>query len=398
MAWLIVHETGMLEDRFGPEVSPGQRILAQELPAASTVSWSSVDELELPQVTWATGALTASHVLGIAPEVSGRIVSLDLEVGQAVKVGEVLFRMDARSYQTAVNQASANLSVLTANVNAAEAGVDVAKSGVKAAEVALEFAQVEADRQAELFAKKATTDQALTAAKSTLAGAKANLSQVRAHVLVAQAEVAAARSQLAPAEQQLGLQQLALERTEVLSPIAGVVTARSQVQGSLGVPGQIVVTLRAPGDLRVSAHFDEGQALELGDELFWELPGVGLSGLGQVIELASSVDSRTRTREVHVLLKAADAANLKPGQFARLGLVVDSTPSLVIPASAVHRRGQVQSVSIRRGDKIVKQHVRTVPLSPGELTGSGTEVDLVRVLSGLTAADEVRVPEDGGPR
>ena len=315
--------------------------------------------------------------------------------------GELLFTVDASSFQTAVNQATADLAVVQAKVKAGEAGVEVAKASVKGAEVALEFAQTEADRQEQLFAKKATTDQALTAAKATLAGAKAGLTQARAHVLVAQAEVAAASSHLAPAKEQVALQQLALDRTAVRSPIAGLVSARMQEQGSLVGPGQAVVTLRAPGDLRVSADFAEGLAMELGDELLWELPGAGLSGRGPVVELASAVDSRTRTRAVHVALEGADVPNLKPGQFARLGLATGSAKALAIPSSAVHRRGQVQSVYLRRGERIVKQHVRTVAFGAGEgaaLPGDSGEQDVVRVLSGLSVGDEVQIPEGGGPR
>ena len=63
MVLLVVHETGMLEERFGPGAPPGARLLAAE-PAAD-VELVDLREVSMPRVTWAIGrveaAKTASH-------------------------------------------------------------------------------------------------------------------------------------------------------------------------------------------------------------------------------------------------------------------------------------------------------------------------------------------------
>ncbi len=399
MVWLVIHETGMLEDRYGPEKSPGSRVLAAELAAGPAGELLTLQLVDLPKLTWASGRLTANHEVEVAPEVSGRIVKLNLEVGQEVAQGEVLAELDSASSRVAIAQAEAAIEVVHLQVRNAQATTALANSGVAAAQVELKFAGIEADRQDELFAKKATTDLERTGAKARLAAAETSLTVARTNVVLAETLEKAVEGTLEPALQVLAHAQLAFDRTKIYAPMDGVVTARLQEQGGYGTPGSPLVVLRAPGDLRLTAWFSAAHALAVGDEILWRLPSRDVSGKGRIVELGAKVDPLTRTRAVHVSLGGDEEklVELAPGLFAEAWLESGSEAVLLVPRSAVARRGQVMSVRLQRGDRLVTQHVRTVEIDH-EIRDGGTAevernlVDWLIVLSGLRVGDVVEVP------
>jgi HlyD family secretion protein len=102
-----------------------------------------------------SGTVEAEQV-SLAAELSGRVVEILAEEGQAVKVGEVLFRLDDRLLQVQRQRALAALQTAQANVLVAETGLAKAEAGVKTAQSAYEAAQAAA--QAERLPVQKTLD------------------------------------------------------------------------------------------------------------------------------------------------------------------------------------------------------------------------------------------------
>ena len=236
------------------------------LAAVSAVAWKYHDYLVNP---WTRNGQISADVLQVAPRVSGPIVELPIVDNQAVKQGDLLFRIDPRTYQVAVDQAAARLDAtrdqlknLAEQVKAAQAALEQSESGIKQAESAVVSAQAnldkakkDFDRANNLVAKgdvsKRTFDQATAAfdiAQADLAKAEAQATQATAARLQAQAELARTQAQLgAPGEDNAQLREakaaletarLNLEFTEVRASVDGYVTNVTLRLGSQAVANQ----------------------------------------------------------------------------------------------------------------------------------------------------------------
>ena len=125
------------------------------------------------------------HITPIASKIYGKVANVLVDDNQAVKAGQLLVKIDARDYQSAVDQAKAAVDL--AESEARSAGVDVPRtaenvaSGTSSADAQLLGAQ------ADVAKAQATYDQALTA---DLSFAQANVEKSKANAALAQADLA----------------------------------------------------------------------------------------------------------------------------------------------------------------------------------------------------------------
>ena len=127
----------------------------------------------------------------MAPEVSGRIVELNVLDNQKVKKGQVLFRIDPKPYQLSVDQAraavqglEATLAVTDEQVASQTSGAEAAASGINTAEAQLALATSTLDRLQPLLKRGFVTaeqvDQARTAKETAQSCARAGAAAGRA--------------------------------------------------------------------------------------------------------------------------------------------------------------------------------------------------------------------------
>jgi RND family efflux transporter MFP subunit len=168
---------------------------------------------------WTRDGQVRAQVIKITPRVSGPIVELPIHDNQAVRKGELLFRIDPRTYELAVEQARAKLQQAKAS-----------------AVVALD--QAERGRELHRRDKGAISEQALIRKENKL--------------LVADADVEVAEASLHAAI-------LDLEFTEVRAPVDGYVTHLKLRQGTQTVANQPAVALVDAGSFWVHGFFKETQ-------------------------------------------------------------------------------------------------------------------------------------------
>jgi multidrug resistance efflux pump len=255
------------------------------LAAIAAVAWKYYDYLVNP---WTRNGQLTADVLQVAPRVSGPIVELPIIDNQAVKKGDLLFRIDPRTYEAAVDQANARLDAtrdqlqnLAEQVKAAEAALEQSDSGIKQAEFAVVSAQAnldkakkDFDRASNLVTKgdvsKRTYDQAQAAfdiARADLAKAEAQATQAQSARLQAQAELARTKAQLgAPGEDNAQLREakaaletarLNLEFTEVRASVSGYVTNLTLRLGSQAVANQPELALVDTSSFYAQGFFRE---------------------------------------------------------------------------------------------------------------------------------------------
>ncbi|MGB3051788.1 MAG: HlyD family secretion protein, partial [Polyangiales bacterium] len=204
---------------------------------------------------WTRDGQVRAEVIQIAPRVSGPIVDLPIEDNQFVKAGDVLFQIDPRTFEVALEQARAELAetldgydALTEQVAAAEAAVDAARhavtqaaSGIKETESDLVKNRAEYKRQEEMLPRRATSQKAVDQAKSNsevslqqrrtavagLRQAEANLHEAEANLAEAKANLGAAGDEnprIRAAQAAVKQDELNLEFTTVRAPVDGYVT------------------------------------------------------------------------------------------------------------------------------------------------------------------------------
>lgn len=328
-----------LEGAFSTKVAPG--VIGLEAQPAGSARVATVERRVIDDwVDW-PATVTSRQVANLAPKLMARVLEVRVGVGARVRAGDVVAVLDDRDVRSRAQQGAAA-------VGAAEA----------------QAAQAEADlrRARALFEKRAATPQDLEAAETRAKAARAQAAQ--------------AREAVAEAEVMLG-------ETTMRAPFDGVVGARMADPGDTAVPGQPILVLHDPASLRLEADVPERCAgtLAPGRSLAVQLGTPPLETAATVEEIAPMADPRSRTVLVKSALPARD--DLRPGMFATLRIACGSHPALLIPARAVRRTGQLESVRVVAGGETRLRSIRT-----GKPQG-----DLVEILSGLEAGETVIVED-----
>lgn len=231
-------------------------------------------------------AYVKQDMTSISPDVTGRIVSVEVRENQRVKAGTILFRIDPLPYRIALAQADAALAEARVDVSTKATDSGSAAATLAGAQADLTLAQATYERQAALMKRGFTTRAAFDAATQQVAAA-------RSRIAAAQADAARARQQVSsgaagsstPAAIQVALArrekaQLDLARTVVRAPHDGIVSQTGRLQvGNITPSGVPALTLVTTGGTYVEANFKEtnldhmriGQPATVGFDAYPEL-------------------------------------------------------------------------------------------------------------------------------
>jgi RND family efflux transporter MFP subunit len=306
------------------------------------------------------GTLQAVRQSTLSAQANGRIAQLNVKAGDRVRAGQVLAVIDDRVTQAGVAQA--------------QAGVAQAQAGRAQALAQLQDAQAHFKRTQELHTQGFVSKSALEMAEARLKVAQAGAQQAQA----GEAQAVAGQTQSS----------LAQGYTRLTAPYDGFVMATHAEAGDLAAPGVPVLTVYAPQPLRAVAHVPASQAglAQRASRIEIGLPQNG--GMAWVAPVARTrlpaADPVSQTVEWRLELAAENAAQLIPGQQVSVRFVAGDEQRLVLPASAVLRRGELTAVYV----------------VPAGTTGSGFALRAVRlgashgeagveVLSGVKAGDTV---------
>ncbi len=168
-----------------------------------TVQTEKVARRTITQVVTASGQVEPKDLVAINPEVSGQIVDLPVVEGQRVDKGQVIVKIRPDQYIAQLQQSQAQLQSAIAAEQLAKANLVNAESQYKRAQA--------------LYAKKLESEQDLQTAKTTYEVDKASYESSQANVDQAKAQV--------------GVNQDALNKTTIRSPMDGVVTVLNSKLG-----------------------------------------------------------------------------------------------------------------------------------------------------------------------
>jgi membrane fusion protein (multidrug efflux system) len=227
----------------------------------------------------------------ISADISGRVVEIDVKDNQHVKTGQVLFRLDPRPFQIAVDEAKAQLGTVRFQIHALKATYHQKRADARAAEATSEYQEREFERQKRLLASGTASQQQFDQARQAYENGRQQLASKQQDVAVALANIGGDPE--LPLEQHPMVQhaQAALDRAmlnlsyaEIRTPEDGIVTKVDQVQiGSYVTTGTPLFSLMSTERIWVEANFKETELTHMrsGQTATVEIdtyPGVVLHG------------------------------------------------------------------------------------------------------------------------
>ncbi len=342
----------------GPEQAPAA---ATEEPviklAAEDVVVIKRDELQTgPRIS---GTLEAANRAVVRAETSGAVVAIGPELGDRVKRGELLARVEAKALGDVASSA---------------------RSGVEAAQAQYDLAKREVQRTEALVKGGALAQRELDRARSQLTAA--------------QAEVNRARAQLASSNSQLG-------DATARAPITGIVARRAVSVGDVVSPGTELYDVIDPSTMRLDASVasDDLSVIAPGKTVDFAVRGYpGQKFTGTIARVAPAADPVTR--QIQVLVDIPNpGGKLVAGLYAEGRVAVEKREALVAPFGAIDMSGDQPSV-LRVKNGIIERAsialgVRDERSEVVEVTGglaAGDVLVLARATKNVMPGAKVQLP------
>jgi membrane fusion protein, multidrug efflux system len=340
--------------------SPAAAPTTQTAPAAdSELTWIQPRRQTLRRYAPAVGSLHARQTTQIGAQVSGRVEQVLVEVGDVVKKGQVLVRLDPAFFELDVQQASAT--------------VDAAKAAVQRSEVEMDYATRELKRQQDLFQRGAGSAKERDDGDTAFRRAAASLTQTRAL--------------LTESERRLEYAQKRLDESVVRAPYDGVVTKRLVDHGesATSTPVTHLLELQETGVLYLEFCLPQELfgAVKAGSALEYELEGYGKQTRGAEIAVVfPAIDETTRSFRCRAIVNN-EKLELHPGALAAVRVIErEVRNALVVPRGVLSQTAKGYELQVDREGRPV-----ATPVQTGLMTD-----DLAEVTGGVTESARVLLP------
>ena len=309
----------------------------------------------------ATGTVEPVVTVQVGSQVSGQIETLYADFNSVVGAGQLLAKLDPRTFQSTLENSQASLVSANSRVTTAEADLTNAHASLASSLASLEATRVDTEKGAILFRRaeemkeaglisetdydtaKATADAGVARLKQSEAG----IDQVRAQILSREAGIDQAKSSVIQAQADVNRSEINLEYTNIYSPVDGVVISREvdvgqTVAASMSAPTLFLIA----NDLslmRVNASIDEADIgkLSQSNQIGFTVdayPGQRFRGFIEEIRLSPSTSQNVVTYSVIIGVNNQDL-KLKPGMTANITVTVDRRDGVLsVPNAALRYR------------------------------------------------------------
>lgn len=308
------------------------------LPSAK-VQLETLRLQQVPVLSEVSGTVRPVERALLAAKVMGVVAELPVSLGQRVKAGDPLLRINAAEIAARVAQAKSQLNL----------------------------AQRDLERERDLLQKQASTAEMVRSLED-----RYNMT----FEMVKEAEVM-------------------LGYTVLKAPFDGVVSRKMTNAGDLAAPGMPLLEVEGTDRFEIEANVPESLALRLavGEEADVRIATSAQGFKARIAEISPSSDAFARN--VLVKLSVPSEAVVRSGQYARVTLATDSQKLLLSPASSVSVLGQMERVFVAKEGRAVLRLVKTgahrgeqVEILSGLADG---EQVLVQVPTGLVEGQPLEV-------
>jgi membrane fusion protein (multidrug efflux system) len=356
-------------------------------PPPPDVIVAAVEQRDLPIEREWVGTLDGMVNASIKAEVTGYLLRQEYAEGSFVRKGQLLFEIDPRPFQAAVDQATGQLAQARAQSAQAQAGLAQTESQLASAEANQRKTQMDEDRYIPLAQQQAVTQQDLDNARQSNQAQKAQVAAAKAQVETAKAQIEAARAGVTAAEAALETAKVNLSFTRLTSPIDGIAgVATTQVGNLVGPAGNAVTTVSTLDPIKANFTVSEQEYLSLAraDALQrLELKLVLADGSvhsqpGRFSFADRQVDPSTGAIQLTGLFPNP-GNTLRPGQYGKVRAAIGvRSGALLVPQRAVldtqgtytvavvDPNNTVRFAMVKTGDRVGSNWIISEGVKPGE--------------------------------
>jgi RND family efflux transporter MFP subunit len=314
------------------------------------------------------GTLIGAATVEAVPKVNGRLQQVHVRLGDPVRRGQAIAKVEDREIREQVNQAEAAFRVSEATIRQRDADLNLAKTNLERNRSLL-------DRQ--LLPLQTYDD-----------------TEARYQAAVAQLDLA--RAQHAQSKARLDELRINLSNTVISSPVDGFIGKRYLDPGAAVSPNAPVASVVDIRTVRMVTNVVEKdiKRVHTGMEAQVQVDAFpGEKFVGRVSRIAPVFDPQTRTAEMEIEVPN-QGYRLKPGMYARVELTVDSRPdALTLPRAAIVEVDGKSGVFVASSEAPASAQSRggaaalTAQFMPVVL--GIRDADLVEISAGLTEGTRV---------
>jgi RND family efflux transporter MFP subunit len=274
------------------------------------VEFATVKRAAVADQVFVVGNLIGAATVQAVPKINGRLASVSVKLGDPVRRGQMIAKVEDREIQEQVRQA--------------EASYEVSRATIRQREADLKLAQTNLERNRSLLERELLPRQTYDDTEARYQAAVAQLDLARAQFQQAKARVDELR--------------INLGNTVIASPVDGFIGKRFLDPGATVSPNLPVASVVDIRTVRLVANLVEKDTRRVvaGTPALVEVDAFpGEKFRGKVSRVAPVFDPSTRTAEMEIEVPNP-GYRLKPGMYARVQLTVDMRPNaLTVPANAL---------------------------------------------------------------
>ncbi|HEV8282691.1 MAG TPA: efflux RND transporter periplasmic adaptor subunit [Chitinophagaceae bacterium] len=270
-----------------------------------------------------SGSLLANETTEIHPEISGRLVQLNIAEGKFVNKGALLAKIYDGDLQAQLRKL----------------------------QVQLEIANTNEERSSQLLKIQGIS-------KADYDASVLNVNNIKADIEITRANIT---------------------KTEIRAPFSGKLGLKNISPGAFIVPSTVLTTISQVNKLKIQFSVPEkyGSEIKNGQHISFKVNGSPKTFSAAVIATETSIGEDTRSLTVRALVNNNDPA-LIPGTFANVEMILGNNPNaIMIPNSAVLPQGRKKQVFVFKNNKAL----------PTEITTGVRDSANVQVLTGLFPGD-----------
>jgi RND family efflux transporter MFP subunit len=313
-----------------------------QAPPPPIVEVATVEQGDVPVYGEWIGTLTGQVNADVKAQVTGYLLTRKYKEGSYVRKGELLFEIDPRPFQAALDQAKAQLAQAKAQLAQAKAQLTQDQAQLATAQANQMKSQLDVDKYAPLAAVDAVSKQDFDNADQT------NLAN-KNQTLAAKAAIASAEAQIQVSEAGVETAGINLGFTRIVSPIDGIAgIAQAQVGDLVNTSSGVLTTVSTVDPIRDYFAVSEQEYLALQrrisnpDKDHWKLQliladGTTYSHPGEFYFADRQVNQNTGAIQLAAVF--ANPGNvLRPGQYGKVhAMIREQQNAMLIPQAAVNQ-------------------------------------------------------------
>ncbi len=289
-----------------------------------------------------TGKTEPVKEVSLRAQIEGRLLKLNVDIGDAVKQGQILAQLDDTLLVTAVIEEKAKLAALESEVAQAKAQVGNAEAKAEQARLELAQAKVDAGRMESLWKGGAVSKQQAELAKTAAATAQQNLAATIKQISTEEERVVAAQKRVNAQKAVIARNQERQSYTLLASPINGVVLARVTQPGNLISPGSEVLKLGDFSSVKVLVEVSELEIskLQIGQSATVRLDAFANNSFpGQIARISPAANSQALKVPIEITIPNSNS-RIGSGLLARVSFTSPTPPQVLIPETALAAGGE----------------------------------------------------------